>query len=71
MLVNNAGVVSGRALLDTPDHLIERSFNVNVLAHFWVCKCIDSNARGNMRLRSKHAYVTQLALRRDWETDLH
>lgn len=36
MLINNAGVVSGRALLDTPDHLIERSFNVNVLAHFWV-----------------------------------
>lgn len=36
MLLNNAGVVSGRALLDTPDHLIERSFNVNVLAHFWV-----------------------------------
>lgn len=28
--------MSGRALLDTPDHLIERSFNVNVLAHFWV-----------------------------------
>lgn len=24
LLVNNAGVVSGRALLDTPDHLIER-----------------------------------------------
>lgn len=36
LLINNAGVVSGRALLDTPDHLIERSFNVNVLAHFWV-----------------------------------
>lgn len=36
LLLNNAGVVSGRALLDTPDHLIERSFNVNVLSHFWV-----------------------------------
>lgn len=36
MLINNAGIVSGRALLDTPDYLIERSFNVNVLAHFWV-----------------------------------
>lgn len=38
LLINNAGVVSGRALLDTPDHLIERSFNVNVLAHFWTTK---------------------------------
>lgn len=36
LLFNNAGVVSGRMLLDTPDHLIERSFNVNVIAHFWV-----------------------------------
>lgn len=26
LLVNNAGVVSGRALLDTPDHLIERMY---------------------------------------------
>lgn len=40
MLINNAGVVSGRAFLDTPDHLIERSFNVNILAHFWVSTSI-------------------------------
>ncbi|XP_018796864.1 PREDICTED: estradiol 17-beta-dehydrogenase 11 [Bactrocera latifrons] len=38
LLINNAGVVSGRLLLDTPDHLIERSFNVNVMAHFWTTK---------------------------------
>lgn len=38
ILVNNAGVVSGRAFLDTPDHLIERTFNVNILAHFWTTK---------------------------------
>lgn len=36
LLINNAGVVSGLHLLETPDHLIERSFNVNVIAHFWV-----------------------------------
>lgn len=28
LLVNNAGVVSGRALLDTPDHLIEREYPI-------------------------------------------
>ncbi|KAL5280872.1 SDR16C5.2 family protein [Megaselia abdita] len=38
LLVNNAGVVSGLPLLDTPDYLIERSFNVNVLSHFWTTK---------------------------------
>lgn len=38
LLINNAGVVSGRLLLDTPDYLIERSFDVNVMAHFWTTK---------------------------------
>ncbi|XP_073826766.1 estradiol 17-beta-dehydrogenase 11 [Musca autumnalis] len=38
LLINNAGVVSGMHLLNTPDHLIERSFNVNVMAHFWTTK---------------------------------
>lgn len=36
LLINNAGVVSGQYLLDTPDHLIQRTFDVNVLAHIWV-----------------------------------
>ena len=37
ILVNNAGVVVGRKLLATPDHMIEKTFNVNLLGHFWVC----------------------------------
>ncbi|XP_045500223.1 estradiol 17-beta-dehydrogenase 11-like [Colias croceus] len=48
LLVNNAGVVSGMYLLDTPDHLIQRTFDVNILAHFWTVKAfipdmIESN----------------------------
>lgn len=38
ILINNAGVVSGRLLLDTPDDLIKRTFDVNVMAHFWTAK---------------------------------
>jgi len=38
ILINNAGIVSGMSLLDTPDEKIERTFNVNVLAHFWTIK---------------------------------
>jgi len=38
ILINNAGIVSGMTLLDTPDEKIERTFNVNVLAHFWTIK---------------------------------
>jgi all-trans-retinol dehydrogenase (NAD+) len=38
MLINNAGVVSGAALLETPDEKILRTMNINVMAHFWTCK---------------------------------
>ncbi|EDW64209.1 estradiol 17-beta-dehydrogenase 11 [Drosophila virilis] len=52
LLINNAGVVSGLHLLDTPDHLIERSFNVNVMAHFWTTKAflpkMIENERGHI-----------------------
>jgi len=38
ILVNNAGIVSGKKLLETSDETIVRSFEVNVLAHFWTIK---------------------------------
>jgi all-trans-retinol dehydrogenase (NAD+) len=38
ILINNAGVVSGTALFQTPDEKIERSFRVNALPLFWTCK---------------------------------
>jgi len=37
-LVNNAGILSGTELLDTPDRRIELLFAVNVMAHFWTTK---------------------------------
>src|SRR5690606_34334377 len=38
VLVNNAGIVSGRPLLELPDENIERTFAVNTLALFWATK---------------------------------
>ena len=38
ILINNAGIVSGRRLMDTPDEKIEAVIGVNVLALFWVTK---------------------------------
>lgn len=39
ILVNNAGVASGRgSFLDTPDHLVRRVFEVNALAMCWTVK---------------------------------
>ena len=36
LLVNNAGVVTGKKLLDCTDKDILATFDVNCLAHFWV-----------------------------------
>ena len=38
ILINNAGVVSGRDFLDLPDEKIAATFDVNVLALFWTGK---------------------------------
>jgi all-trans-retinol dehydrogenase (NAD+) len=38
VLVNNAGVVSGRTLLETPDETIIRTININTLSLFWTVK---------------------------------
>ncbi|CAF1566332.1 unnamed protein product [Adineta steineri] len=38
MVINNAGIVSGKSLIDCSDASIQRTFDVNVLAHFWILK---------------------------------
>lgn len=38
ILINNAGIVSGKSVLDIPDEKIQQTFNVNILAHFWTVK---------------------------------
>ncbi|UUL75747.1 SDR family oxidoreductase [Pseudarthrobacter sp. Fe7] len=38
VLVNNAGIVSGRRLLESTDEAIERTMNVNVMALYWVTR---------------------------------
>jgi all-trans-retinol dehydrogenase (NAD+) len=44
VLVNNAGVVSGRPFLELPDEAIERTFQVNTLALFWTAKAFSARA---------------------------
>jgi len=38
ILVNNAGIVSGKSLLETSDEKIEKTMAVNALASFWTVK---------------------------------
>jgi len=40
VLINNAGVVSGRRLLEASEAQIRRTFEVNVLAHFWTTRAL-------------------------------
>lgn len=38
LLINNAGIISGKKLLETSDEEILATFDVNSLAHFWTIK---------------------------------
>ena len=38
ILINNAGIVSGKTLLECSDEAIERTFQVNALALFWTVR---------------------------------
>jgi all-trans-retinol dehydrogenase (NAD+) len=38
VLINNAGIVSGKTFLETPDEKMMQTMNVNILAHFWTGK---------------------------------
>ena len=49
ILVNNAGIVSGSTVLDTPDEKIIRTFDVNVLAHFWTIKAFMPDMIANKK----------------------
>lgn len=42
MVINNAGVVSGKSLIELDDNSIQRTFDVNIVAHFWVILQLNS-----------------------------
>lgn len=43
LLVNNAGIVSGKSLLDVPPALAQKTLDVNTAAHLWTTKaCLPS-----------------------------
>lgn len=54
VLINNAGVVSGKKLLEAEDHEIERTFAVNVQSLYWVTRAF----LGGMVTRGHGTVVT-------------
>merc|ERR1712196_337898 len=38
ILINNAGIVTGKTILDCPDAMMEKTVQVNTISHFWTIK---------------------------------
>jgi all-trans-retinol dehydrogenase (NAD+) len=38
VLINNAGIVTGKPLLECSDEQLQRSIDINVMAHFWTVR---------------------------------
>ena len=64
MFVNSEGIVSRRALLDTPDEKIIRTFDVNIMAYFWTMKTfmpdMNSHKQGHMINITSLAFIQQM-----------
>uniref|UniRef100_A0A8C3WC02 Short chain dehydrogenase/reductase family 16C member 5 n=1 Tax=Catagonus wagneri TaxID=51154 RepID=A0A8C3WC02_9CETA len=65
ILINNAGIVTGRKFLDCPDKLIEKSFDVNFKAHLWTYKAflpaMIANDHGHLVCISSAAGLTGIS----------
>ncbi|XP_062850092.1 epidermal retinol dehydrogenase 2 isoform X1 [Trichomycterus rosablanca] len=56
ILINNAGVVTGKKFLQCPDNLIEKTMEVNSLAHFWTYKAFLP-----AMIAANHGHVVSIA----------
>lgn len=54
ILINNAGIVTGKNFMEAPDELIQKTFDVNILSHFWTTKAF----LGDMMSTNKGHIVT-------------
>ncbi|KAF7647904.1 hypothetical protein LDENG_00164900 [Lucifuga dentata] len=58
ILVNNAGIVTGKKFMDAPDSLIEKTVEVNTMAHFWVSQQSISNQNNDL---TRHSVIASSA----------
>ncbi|XP_061110967.1 epidermal retinol dehydrogenase 2-like isoform X1 [Conger conger] len=56
ILINNAGIVTGRRFMDAPDSLIEKTMGVNAMSHFWTVKAFLPAMMAN-----NHGHLTCIA----------
>ncbi|NXN21833.1 RDHE2 dehydrogenase, partial [Nycticryphes semicollaris] len=56
ILINNAGIVTGKRFMDSPDSLMEKSMEVNIMAHFWTYKAFLP-----AMIASNHGHLVSIA----------
>ncbi|NWS56822.1 RDHE2 dehydrogenase, partial [Chunga burmeisteri] len=56
ILVNNAGIVTGKTFIDSPDSLVEKTMEVNIMAHFWTYKAFLP-----AMIASNHGHLVSIA----------
>jgi len=75
VLINNAGVVTGRKLLDATEEGIRRTFGVNVLALFWVTRAflpqMVERRRGTVVTIASAAGLVGVAKQTDYSASKH
>ncbi|MBF0120026.1 MAG: SDR family oxidoreductase [Desulfobacterales bacterium] len=56
ILVNNAGIVSGKPFLECSDDQIEKTMDINIMAHFWTVKSFLPEM-----IKSNHGHIVTIA----------
>ncbi|NXJ65908.1 RDHE2 dehydrogenase, partial [Rostratula benghalensis] len=56
ILINNAGIVTGKRFMDSPDSVVEKSMEVNIMAHFWTYKAFLP-----AMMASNHGHLVSIA----------
>ncbi|XP_039382630.1 epidermal retinol dehydrogenase 2-like [Mauremys reevesii] len=56
ILINNAGIVTGKKFMDSPDSLVEKTMEVNTMAHFWTYKAFLP-----AMMASNHGHLVSIA----------
>ncbi|NXC41591.1 RDHE2 dehydrogenase, partial [Penelope pileata] len=56
ILVNNAGIVTGKRFIESPDSLVEKTMEVNTMAHFWTYKAFLP-----AMMASNHGHLVSIA----------
>ncbi|CAD5118591.1 DgyrCDS7278 [Dimorphilus gyrociliatus] len=56
ILINNAGIVTGKKFMECQDALIEKTFQVNTSAHFWTTKAFLPRM-----LKLNHGHIVNIA----------